>query len=101
MKMDSRNFADNINYIILVAKKHFLRALELFKEAGQANAQIYADLAETCLNEANLMLTEEEQNKRYQEALNYIKEAQSAGGDGYNLPEGLQAFLDEWNENKE
>lgn len=83
------------------AKKHFLQSLEMFKQSGQAGAQIYADLAETCLNEANLMLTEEEQNKRYEEALGYIKEAQTAGGEGYSLPEGLQAFLDEWNENKE
>lgn len=71
------------------------------KENNTIMPQSYADLAEACLNEANLVLQENEQSELYQEAVKYIQEAKSLAEQkqlDYTLPEGLQSFLDEFNE---
>ena len=71
------------------------------KAGDQAQPQTYADLAEALLNEANLVLTEDEQNKLYQTAVQHIKDAKSTAEKNsieYNLPEGLQNFLEEFEE---
>ena len=71
------------------------------KAGDEAAPQTFADLAEACLNEANLVLDEEEQSKLYQAAVKRIEEAKLAAkksGVEYNLPEGLQSFLDEFEE---
>ncbi|KAI8140396.1 nuclear pore complex subunit Nro1-domain-containing protein [Fennellomyces sp. T-0311] len=84
---------------IVEAKNYFEQALE--KAGDQAAPQTFADLAEACLNQANLVFNEEDQNKLYQTAVKRIEDAKSAAkksGVEYNLPEGLQSFVDEWEE---
>ncbi|KAG2220132.1 hypothetical protein INT45_006160 [Circinella minor] len=84
---------------IIQAKKYFEQALS--KAGDEAQPQTYADLAEALVNEANLVLSEEEQNKLYQTAVQHIKDAKSTAEKNsieYNLPEGLQSFLEEFEE---
>ncbi|KAI9499152.1 nuclear pore complex subunit Nro1-domain-containing protein [Zychaea mexicana] len=84
---------------ITEAKRYFEQALT--KAGDQAAPQSFADMAEACLNEANLVLSEEEQNKLYQDAVKHIKDAKSIAEKNsvqYNLPDGLQSFLEEWEE---
>ncbi|KAI9278754.1 nuclear pore complex subunit Nro1-domain-containing protein [Phascolomyces articulosus] len=84
---------------ITEAKKYFEQALT--KAGDNATPQTFADLAEACLNEANLVLSEDEQNKLYQVAVKHIKDAKSTAEKNslqYNLPDGLQSFLEEWEE---
>ncbi|CAO3616979.1 unnamed protein product [Cunninghamella echinulata] len=86
---------------IISAKKYFLEAEEAMKKSESLSPQIYSDLAESYLNEANLLFDEEEQKKLYKEVVKYIHEAKSyqdKDESDFILPEGLELFLEEWND---
>ncbi|KAI8083064.1 nuclear pore complex subunit Nro1-domain-containing protein [Halteromyces radiatus] len=80
------------------AKKYFLQAQESLEKSKTLTPQIFSDLAEAYLNEANLTLDSKEQKELYEQAVKNINEAKNLGsGLDYVLPEGLELFLDEWN----
>ncbi|CAO3608350.1 unnamed protein product [Cunninghamella blakesleeana] len=84
---------------ILLAKKYLLEAEGAKKKADALSPQIYSDLAETYLNEANLIFDEEEQKKIYKDVVKYIGEAKlykEKDRSDFILPEGLELFLEEW-----
>ncbi|KAG1051545.1 hypothetical protein G6F43_006253 [Rhizopus delemar] len=86
---------------IIESKKNLESARKAFLEQDKLMPQVLADLAEVHLNEANLVLGEERQNKVYEQAINAIKEAQKLIDEkklDYELPEGLIAFLAEYEE---
>lgn len=53
------------------------------------------NLAEALINLANVTIDEEEQQKRYQEAVTLLTEFKDQTG--VELPEGLHNFVEEWN----
>ena len=85
--------------IILESKKYFELAKEELVKEDKLSPQILSDLAEAYLNEANLILNEEEQAAVYQKAVENIKEAQSLVEEknlNFVLPEALTSFLEEF-----
>ncbi|OBZ87987.1 Negative regulator of ofd1 [Choanephora cucurbitarum] len=85
--------------IILESKKYFELAKEELVKEDNLSPQILSDLAEAYLNEANLILNEEEQAAVYQKAVENIKEAQSLVEEknlNFVLPEALTSFLEEF-----
>ena len=85
--------------IILESKKYFELAKEELVKEDKLSPQILSDLAEAYLNEANLILNEEEQAAVYKKAVENIKEAQSLIEEknlNFVLPEALTSFLEEF-----
>lgn len=86
---------------ILNSKKYFETAKELLVKSNKVSPQILSDLAETLLNQANLVLKEEEQLEIYNAVVENIKEANALIADknlDFILPEALTSFLDEFEE---
>lgn len=84
---------------ILDSKKYFELAKEELTKVDQVSPQVLSDLAETYVNEANLVLKEEEQADIYKKAVECIKEAQKLIENKniqFVLPEGLTVFLEEY-----
>lgn len=84
---------------ILESKKYFEKAKEELVKIDKVSPQILSDLAETYLNEANLVLKEEEQSAIYQKAVENIKEANALIEEKkleFILPEALTSFLEEF-----
>lgn len=84
---------------ILDSKKYFELAKEELARFNEVTPQILSDLSETYLNEANLVLKEEEQAEIYKKAVDCIKEAQKLIEEqqlNFVLPEGLTIFLEEY-----
>ncbi|ORZ25484.1 nuclear pore complex subunit Nro1-domain-containing protein [Absidia repens] len=88
---------------ILEAKKYFIDAQTVLEKKGALTPQSYTDLAETYLNEANLTSAPEQQTTLYEQVIKCIDQAKSLAGDDsdYSLPEGLEIFLEEWNNSKQ
>ncbi|KAI8390263.1 nuclear pore complex subunit Nro1-domain-containing protein [Blakeslea trispora] len=85
--------------IILESKRFFESAKEELVKTNKLSPQILSDLAEAYLNEANLILNEEEQAAVYKKAIENIKEAQSLIEEkklDFVLPEALTLFLEEF-----
>ncbi|KAI8072144.1 nuclear pore complex subunit Nro1-domain-containing protein [Gilbertella persicaria] len=85
--------------VIRESKKYFESAHEELVKTDKLSPQIISDLAETYLNEANLILDEEEQLNVYKKVVKKIKEAQSLIAEkklNFVLPEALTAFLEEF-----
>jgi hypothetical protein len=88
--------------IITTAKKYFIESQAALEKNGALTPQIHTNLAEAYLNEANLTPNPEEQNTLYKQVKKCIDEAKSlATGSDYELPEGLNLFLEEWSDGKE
>ncbi|ORE13781.1 hypothetical protein BCV71DRAFT_147645, partial [Rhizopus microsporus] len=90
---------ENAYQAILESKKHLEAAHTELVKSDKLTPQILTDLAEVYVNEGNLVLNEEEQNRIYERAVKLIKEAQSLVDEkklDYALPEGLAAFLAEY-----
>ncbi|CEP10931.1 hypothetical protein [Parasitella parasitica] len=84
---------------ILESKKYFEKAKEELIKVEKVSPQILSDLAETYLNEANLVLNEEEQLAIYQNAVDSIKEANALIKEkklDFALPDALSSFLEEF-----
>lgn len=84
---------------ILDSKKYFEKAKEELVKLDKVSPQILSDLAETYLNEANLVLKEEEQLAIYKKAVENIKEANTLIEEKkleFILPEALTSFLEEF-----
>ncbi|KAI8379643.1 nuclear pore complex subunit Nro1-domain-containing protein [Radiomyces spectabilis] len=84
---------------IVASKQYFQKAHDALEKTDQLTPYVYADLAEATLNEANLVLEEEQQNTLYKQAVEYIKAAQEVAQKAsleYTLPEGLASFLEDW-----
>lgn len=89
---------------ILESKKYFELAKEELVKLDKVSPQILSDLAETYLNEANLVLKEDEQAEIYKKAVTNIKEANTLIGDkklDFILPEALTSFLEEFEAEEE
>ena len=85
------------------SKKYFEMAKKELAKADKVSPQILSDLAETLLNEANLVLKEEEQAEIYKSAVENIKEANALIEEkklDFILPEGLVSFLEEFEESE-
>lgn len=94
---------ENAYQAILESKKHLEAAHTELVKSDKLTPQILTDLAEVYVNEGNLVLNEEEQNQIYERAVKLIKEAQFLVDEkklDYALPEGLAAFLAEYEEEK-
>ncbi|KAI9311360.1 hypothetical protein BX666DRAFT_1868044 [Dichotomocladium elegans] len=89
----------------LEAKEYFTKAFELAKQSDQVIPQLHTELAEVCLNEANLVEDESAQLGLYREAVDHIQQAKKVAEglnlENYDIPEGLQNFLEEWEQNDE
>lgn len=86
---------------ILSSKKYFELAKEISVKTNDVSPQVLSDLAETLLNEANLVLKEEEQAEIYKKAVENIKEANALIEEkklDFILPEALTSFLEEFEE---
>jgi tetratricopeptide (TPR) repeat protein len=86
---------------ILSSKKYFELAKEISVKTNDVSPQVLSDLAETLLNEANLVLKEEEQAEIYKKAIENIKEANALIEEkklDFILPEALTSFLEEFEE---
>lgn len=86
---------------ILESKKYFELAKKELQKVNNVSPQILSDLAETLLNEANLVLKEEEQAEIYKQAVENIKEANALIEEkklDFILPEALTSFLEEFEE---
>ncbi len=86
---------------ILQSKKYFELAKTELVKYNDVSPQILSDLAETLLNEANLVLKEEEQAEIYKKAIENIKEANALIKEkklDFILPEALTSFLEEFEE---
>ncbi|KAK4521959.1 RTP1_C1 domain-containing protein [Mucor velutinosus] len=84
---------------ILESKKYFEKAKEELVKVNKVSPQILSDLAEAYLNEANLVLKEEEQSAIYKKAVENIKEANALIEEKkleFILPEALTSFLEEF-----
>ncbi|KAI9366596.1 nuclear pore complex subunit Nro1-domain-containing protein [Pilaira anomala] len=84
---------------ILDSKKYFENAKAHYVKKDKLSPQILSDLAETLLNEANLVLKEDEQAEIYQKVVENIKEANSLIEKNqldFILPEALTSFLEEF-----
>jgi hypothetical protein len=87
-------------FLFFTAKKYFIAAKDTLEKDGSLTPQSYSDLAETTLNEANLTSNPEEQTALYEEVVKCVNQARTlADGSEYILPEGLEIFLEEWNNN--
>ncbi|KAF7729760.1 Ihnibitor of Brome mosaic virus [Apophysomyces ossiformis] len=84
---------------VLLCKKHLMQAYDILENDHNLTPEIVTDLAEVILNEANLLSEEKEQSERYNEAVEYIRKAQSIASEDYNLPEDLESFLKEFEAN--
>lgn len=86
---------------ILDSKKYFELAKKELQKVNNVSPQVLSDLAETLLNEANLVLKEEEQAEIYKQAVENIKEANALIEEkklDFILPEALTSFLEEFEE---
>ncbi|CAO3637336.1 unnamed protein product [Mucor hiemalis] len=86
---------------ILDSKKYFELAKKELEKVNNVSPQVLSDLAETLLNEANLVLKEEEQAEIYKKAVEHIKEANALIEEkklDFILPEALTSFLEEFEE---
>ncbi|GAA5795350.1 nuclear pore complex subunit Nro1-domain-containing protein [Helicostylum pulchrum] len=84
---------------ILDSKKYFEAAKEELVKIDKVSPQVLSDLAETLLNEANLVLKEEDQVEIYKRAVENIKEANALIEEkklDFILPEALTSFLEEF-----
>ncbi|KAI7888089.1 nuclear pore complex subunit Nro1-domain-containing protein [Mucor mucedo] len=84
---------------ILNSKGYFETAKDLLVKSNQVSPQILSDLAETLLNQANLVLKEEEQLEIYHRVVENIKEANALIAEknlDFILPEALTSFLEEF-----
>lgn len=84
---------------ILDSKKYFESAKAHYVKKDKLSPQILSDLAETLLNEANLVLKEDEQAEIYQKVVENIKEANrliEKNQLDFILPEALTSFLEEF-----
>ncbi|KAL0077837.1 nuclear pore complex subunit Nro1-domain-containing protein [Phycomyces blakesleeanus] len=83
------------------SKKYLEKAHANLKMMEQLEPHHSTDLAEACLNQANLMLEEKERTDLYKQAIEYIREAKevaSKSDQDYELPDALESFLEEWEE---
>ncbi|KAI8983131.1 nuclear pore complex subunit Nro1-domain-containing protein [Pilobolus umbonatus] len=81
------------------SRKYYKSAKEELAQNDLVTPKILTDLAESYLNEANLMVDEEEQKKMYNETAAIIKEASDLIKEkklDFELPEGLCLFLEEF-----
>lgn len=84
---------------ILASKKYFELAKSLLVKANNVSPQILSDLAETLLNQANLVLKEQDQVEIYNDVVENIKEANALIAEknlDFILPEALTSFLEEF-----
>lgn len=84
---------------ILKSKGYFETAKELLVKSNKVSPQILSDLAETLLNQANLVLKEDEQLEIYKAVVENIKEANTLIAENnldFILPEALTSFLEEF-----
>ncbi|GAA5811018.1 hypothetical protein MFLAVUS_004447 [Mucor flavus] len=84
---------------ILDSKKYFEAAKQELVKIDKVSPQVLSDLAETLLNEANLVLKEEDQVEIYKKAVENIKEANTLIEEkklDFILPEALTSFLEEF-----
>jgi hypothetical protein len=89
---------------IVESKKYFELAKKELVKINKVSPQILSDLAETYLNEANLVLKEQEQIEIYKKAVENIKEANSLIEEqklDFILPEALTSFLEEFEQEEE
>ncbi|KAI9014474.1 negative regulator of Ofd1/Enhancer of translation termination 1 [Phycomyces nitens] len=83
------------------SKKYLEKAHANLKMMDQLEPHHSTDLAEACLNQANLMLEENERTDLYKQAISYIQEAKEVAAKSdqdYELPDALESFLEEWEE---
>lgn len=84
---------------ILDSKKYFEAAKQELVKIDKVSPQVLSDLAETLLNEANLVLKEKDQAEIYKKAVENIKEANALIEEkklDFILPEALTSFLEEF-----
>lgn len=84
---------------VVESKKCFELAKKELIKVNKVSPQILSDLAETYVNEANLILNEKEQIEIYKKAVENIKEANQLIKEqklDFILPEGLTLFLEEF-----
>ncbi|KAI9254861.1 nuclear pore complex subunit Nro1-domain-containing protein [Sporodiniella umbellata] len=84
---------------LLDCKEHLESSYRVLEQTNRVTPQVLFDLAEVYLNEANLVLDEQEQNCIYEKAIKNIKKSQSLIDEKkleVVLPEGLVAFLEEY-----
>lgn len=87
------------NSLLYVAQEYLEQVLNLSSKTNKVLPRMHADLAEVIINLSNLVSDEEQQQKLYQQAAEHIQNAKSVAQSKeleYELPEGLQLFLDEW-----
>lgn len=87
------------NSLLYVAQEYLEQVLNLSSKTNKVMPRMHADLAEVIINLSNLVSDEEQQQKLYQQAAEHIQNAKSVAQSKeleYELPEGLQLFLDEW-----
>lgn len=87
------------NSLLYVAQEYLEQVLNLSSKTNKVLPRMHADLAEVLINLSNLVSDEEQQQKLYQQAAEHIQNAKSVAQSKeleYELPEGLQLFLDEW-----
>lgn len=90
---------ENAYKAILDCKLYLESAHKVLEQENKVTPQILFDLAEIYVNEANLILNEQEQNEIYEKAVKTIKQSQSLIDEKKLddvLPEGLVAFLEEY-----
>ncbi|CAO3692402.1 unnamed protein product [Rhizopus stolonifer] len=90
---------ENAYKAILDCKLYLESAHRVLEQENKVTPQILFDLAEVYVNEANLILNEQEQNETYEKAVKTIKQSQSLIDEKKLddvLPEGLVAFLEEY-----
>lgn len=84
---------------VVESKRYFELAKKELIKVNKVSPQILSDLAETYVNEANLILNEKEQIEIYKKAVENIKEANQLIKEqklDFILPEGLTLFLEEF-----
>lgn len=87
------------NHVLHIAQEYFEQVLNLSSKTNKVLPRMHADLAEVLINLSNLVSDEGEQQKLYQQAAEHIQNAKSVAQSKeleYELPEGLQLFLEEW-----
>ncbi|KAI7869702.1 nuclear pore complex subunit Nro1-domain-containing protein [Spinellus fusiger] len=86
---------------IVQAKTYFEQAHTLLHSTGQLQPHHCADLAEAYLHQATLVDTEEERDALYLKVVTLTQETKTLAETtdcGYELPEALESFLEEWEE---
>ncbi|KAI7881185.1 hypothetical protein K492DRAFT_207026 [Lichtheimia hyalospora FSU 10163] len=89
----------NAQDALLKSQEYLEQVLNLSTKTNKVMPRMHADLAEVLINLSNLVSDEEQQQKLYQQAAEHIQNAKSVAQSKelqYELPEGLQLFLDEW-----